>query len=103
MTREKVLIDQASLTFADLADIEEQLGVSLSDLFEKSQARGMAALVWVTVRRTNPDFTFAEAMAYGPTDIETVDDTDPEVPGVSDGATPRRLGVSGVSTLQKSS
>jgi hypothetical protein len=97
MTRAKVLIDQATLTFADLAEIEEQLGVSLSDLFEKSQARGMAALVWVTVRRSEPTFTFAQAMEYGPNDIETVEDTDPEVPGVSDGATPRRLAGPGES------
>jgi hypothetical protein len=95
VSREKVLIDQATLTFADLADVEEATGMSLSELFEKSQSRGMAALVWVTVRRTNPAFTIAEAMQYGPNDIENVEDQDPEVPGVSDGATPPKLRVSG--------
>jgi hypothetical protein len=95
VTREKVLIDQATLTFADLADVEEQLGLSLSDLFEKSQARGMAALVWVTVRRHDPTFTFAQAMEYGPNDIENVEADTPEVPGASDGATPPRLLASG--------
>jgi hypothetical protein len=96
VTREKVLIDQASMTFADLADVEEQLGLSLSDLFEKSQARGMAALVWVTVRRTDPTFTFEQAMAYGPNDLEHVEaDTEGEVPGASDGATLPRLRASG--------
>ena len=94
--RSKVLIDQASLTFADLADVEELLGLSLSDLFEKSQARGMAALVWVTVRRTDPTFTLEQAMEYGPNDIENVEaDTEGEVPGVSDGAMPPRLRASG--------
>jgi hypothetical protein len=96
--REKVLIDQATMTFADLAAVEEETGMSLSELFERSQSRGMAALVWVTVRRTNPEFTLAEAMLYGPSDIENVGDTDPEVPGADDGAKPRPLRVSGGST-----
>jgi hypothetical protein len=98
VTREKVLIDQATMTFADLAAVEEETGMSLSELFEKSQSRGMAALVWVTVRRTNPEFTLADAMAYGPGDIENVGDTDPEAPAVSDGGKPRALRVSGGST-----
>jgi hypothetical protein len=98
VTRAKVMIDQATLTFADLADIEEHLGVSLSALFEKSQARGMAALVWVTLRRTDPTFTFEQAMTYGPNDIENLEDTDPEAPGANDGATPLRSLASGGST-----
>jgi hypothetical protein len=94
-----VTIDQATLTFADLADIEEHLGVSLSALFERSQARGMAALVWVTVRRTDPTFTFEQAMTYGPNDIENLEeDKDPEAPGANDGATPLRSLASGGST-----
>lgn len=95
MKREKVLIDQATMTFADLAAVEEETGMSLSELFEKSQARGMAALVWVTVRRTQEAFTLAEAMQYGPGDIENIGDDSPEVPGASDGAPPPRLLASG--------
>lgn len=94
---EKVRIDQASLTFAELADIEEQLGTSLSGLFEKSQARGMAALVWVTKRRDNPEFSFEEAMQYRAGDIENVDDS-PEVSSASNGDTPPKSHVSGAST-----
>lgn len=99
-SRPKVRLDQSSLTFADLADIEELLGASLSTLFEKSQARGMAALVWVTVRRTDPDFTLEQAMQYGPGDIENVD-ADPEVLGVTVGATPLVSLASGASLPSK--
>lgn len=92
----KVVIDQASLTFAELADIEEQLGRSLSSLFETSQARGMAALVWITIRRTDPMFTYEQALQLGPSNIENLEvDPDPEGPGANGGATLLSSAVSG--------
>jgi len=97
MSREKVRIDQASLTFGDLADIEDVLGLALSDVFEKSQSKGMAALVWVTVRRTDPTFTYEQALQYGPGDVENVE-PDPEAQRANDGATQLRSLASGDST-----
>jgi hypothetical protein len=99
--RAKVRIDQASLTFGELAEVEEVLGASLSDLFTRSQARGMAALVWITVRRTDPEFTFDAALQYGPNDIDT-GDPDPVAPSVSDGATPLNSPALGASALATS-
>lgn len=92
--RAKVRIDQATLTFAELADIEETLGVSLSGLFESSQAKGMAALVWITVRRNDPAFTYDDALQYGPADLDNVD-ADPEALGAVNGAVPQNSPVSG--------
>lgn len=86
-THEKVIIDQSSLTFEELADIEETMGSSLSGLFESSQARAMAALVWITKRRTDPTFTFQQAMKFGPANIENLDNEAPEAPGANGGAT----------------
>jgi hypothetical protein len=96
--RTKVALDQATLTFAELADVEEQLGQSLSDIFEHSQARGMAALVWITVRRTDPTFTYEAALQYGPADIVDMGSPDPEAQGANDGATPLVSLASGTST-----
>jgi hypothetical protein len=97
--RAKVRIDQATLTFAELADIEEQLGTSLSDVFEKSQARGMAALVWITLRRDDPTFTYEQALQYGPGDLEEMT-PDPEVQGAATGATQQNSHANGTSTPQ---
>jgi len=97
VTRAKVRIDQASLTFAELADIEEELGTSLSALFEKSQARGMAALVWITVRRTDPAFSFDDALQYGPGDLDNVD-ADPEALAANNGGALHTSPASGDST-----
>jgi hypothetical protein len=95
VTHEKVRIDQATLTFAELGDIEDELGASLSALFEKGQARAMAAIVWVTVRRNDPTFTYQQALQYGPADIENTEDADPEAPSANDGAPPLKLHASG--------
>jgi hypothetical protein len=92
--RPKVRIDQESLTFAELADIEDATGQTFAALSTSSNGRMMAALVWVTVRRTDPAFTYAQALAYGPGDIEQVPD-DPEAPGANGGAKPPALAVSG--------
>lgn len=98
MAHDKVVIDQATLTFAELADIEETIGLSLSDVFEKSQARGMAALVWITKRRDDASFTYEQALQYGPADVENLEDTEgPEAPSANGGAMPHSSPASGAS------
>lgn len=75
---DKLKLDQESLTFRELADIEEKLGAPLDVLFEKSRALPMAALAWITKRRTDPGFTFDDALELGPADLE-LEESSPEV------------------------
>jgi len=51
------------MTIGDVADVEEVTGRSLEELFAEGQPKGraMQALVWVTKRRDDPEFTFEDA------------------------------------------
>lgn len=84
--RAKIRLDQDTLTFEELDAVEVELGMSLSQIFEVSQARGVAALAWVIIRRDKPEFTFEEAMKLRPADVDLVSNSDPEAQGASDGA-----------------
>ena len=86
-TPRKVRLDQDSITFRELAAIEEELGVSLSSLFETSQARGPRPSSGSRSVRDDPSFTYDQALDLGPGILEQ-STPDPEVPSVANGDAP---------------
>lgn len=96
----KLVVDQSTLTLAELVTLEELLGCSLSDAFTASQARAIAALACVVARRDQPGFSFDDALALKMSDLELVA-ADPEVPGGGNGVKPRPSPASGPSTRSK--
>ena len=86
----------ADLTFEELAVAGELVGVPLTELMGgPGHFRYVAAVVCVTKRRTDPDFTLAEAMAMRPADVELVDSSSSEQSAGSNGAGPALLPASG--------
>lgn len=82
----KVRLDIADLTLGELADVTELLGAGLQDaLTGTSQPRAMAAIAYVLTRRTDPTFTFEQALGLRMADLEVVN-PDPEVPAGDNGA-----------------
>ena len=98
----RLRVDQSELTLGELADIEDALGCSLATAFDRSTARAIAALVWVTRKRTVPDFTLADAltMRMDQLDIVTPDSSDGrgEAAGGTNGVSPPESPGSGNST-----
>lgn len=98
--RPKLRLDQESLTFRELAEIEETLGAPLDVLFEHSRARPMAALAWIIRRREDPEFSFEDALDLGPGDLE-MEESLPEVPSGATTAPRPKSPESGASTLSE--
>jgi len=96
----KLRVDQADVTLAELADIEEALGASLGVAFAQSSARAIAAVAWVTARRTDPTYTLAQALTLrmGDLDIVTPEDGPGEAPGGGNGTSPPASPAPGPST-----
>lgn len=97
MTGEKLRVDMADLTFGELAEAAEMLGAPIADLIGGTgHFRYVAAVVCVTVRRTDPTFTLDQALRMRTSDVELVDSTsDPEASAGSNGAGPALLPASG--------
>jgi hypothetical protein len=98
MTAEKVRIDMADLTLGELAEVGELLGMSLQDAMTgPAQPRAVAALACVVARRTDPAYTFDQALALHMTDLEIVNAPDAagEPSAGSNGAAPAVLPASG--------
>lgn len=56
------VLDIKKLTVGDLEDIEEICGRPLSEIdFENPDSKLMKAIVYITGRRDNPDFTIEDA------------------------------------------
>jgi len=96
----KLRVDQADVTLAELADIETALGASLGVAFAESSARAIAAVAWVTARRADPTFTFAQAMQLRMADLDIVtpEDGPGEAPGGGNGTSPHASPEPGPST-----
>lgn len=86
MTDERLQIDAADLTLAELADLETELGASLDTIMGASQARGIAGIAWLIKRRTDPTFTLADALALRMSDLELI--TEGETVGGTNGDSP---------------
>jgi len=97
MTR--IRVDQADVTLSELADVEAALGCSLGVAFDRSQAKAIAALAWISQRRADPLFTFAQALELRMSDLEIVAPESPgEAPGGDNGVSPPGSPDAGQST-----
>jgi hypothetical protein len=93
---EKLRVDMADLTFEELAVAGELVGVPLVELMGgPGHFRYVAAVVCVTMRRTDPDFSLAQAMRMRPSDVELVDSSSSEPSAGSNGAGPALLPAAG--------
>lgn len=95
---EKLKVDMQQLTLRELSDARDVLdGTSLADVMQTDQWRGTAVLAYLTKRRTDPGFTFDQALDLRMADIELVN-PDPEAQGAPNGAEPQSPPESGDST-----
>jgi hypothetical protein len=93
---EKLKVDMADLTFEELAVAGELVGVPLHELMGgPGHFRYVAAVVCVTMRRTDPDFSLEQAMRMRPADVELVDSSSSEQSAGSNGAGPALLPAAG--------
>jgi hypothetical protein len=93
---ERLRVDMADLTFEELAVAGELVGVPLHELMGgPGHFRYVAAVVCVTMRRTDPDFTLDQAMRMRPADVELVDSSSSEQSAGSNGAGPALLPAAG--------
>ena len=62
--KQRLKVDEGSLTLRDLLDFEEYAGVRLSEAFSNGHTpiKAAAALLWVVKRKDNPDFTIDDAL-----------------------------------------
>lgn len=74
----KLLTDE-DLTFAEGAAVCRAAGVKASDL-RSERFEVLQALVWVSIRRHNPDFLFSELNDVPISAIEFIEDEEPPAP-----------------------
>lgn len=76
-----ITINPDELTIADVADIEDAVGRPIGELFtgESSapQGRALQALVWISMRRDDPSFTWEDAGKVKFTEISQSVSEDP--------------------------
>lgn len=95
----KLRLDQSDVTLGEMAEVEEVLGCSLAQAFDRSQARAVAALAWVTHRRDDPTFTFEQALGLKMSELEIGSPgSSGEVPGGGNGLSPPGSAASGALT-----
>jgi len=61
-----ILVDPSQLNLGDIEDIEDTVGMPISQVFESFgdgtwTARMFASLAWVTERKNTPEFTLDDA------------------------------------------
>lgn len=63
MDTPEISIDIDDLTVGEIEEIEDILETSFDSLSKEGAKKGkfMRAIAWVSVRRTNPDFTWEDA------------------------------------------
>jgi hypothetical protein len=93
---DRLKVDMADLTFEELAVAGELVGVPLGELMGgPGHFRYVAAVVCVTMRRTDPGFSLEQAMRMRPADVELVDSSSSEQSAGSNGAGPALLPAAG--------
>ena len=66
-----ITIKLADLTVGDLDTIEELSGATIAQIHEgELRARTVAALIFVDQRRTNPEYTFEDALSVRLNDVD---------------------------------
>lgn len=98
---DKVRVDFAEITFAELADALDVCGVGdLTRASGAEQARANAAFAWVVLRRDDPDVEYADVLRMPVQSVEVVGADDPgNALGASDGGTRPASGAPGGSDL----
>jgi hypothetical protein len=94
----KIVVDASELTLREMAELSAVAGD-----FEApgSNFRFTAALAWAMKRRTDPDFTFEQALDLKMGDLDIVGEADPEVLAANIGGKPPASVEPGPSTPEK--
>jgi hypothetical protein len=60
---QEISIDVNDLTVGEIEEIEDLLDASFDSFAKEGARRGkfMRAIAWVSIKRTNPDFTYEDA------------------------------------------
>ena len=96
MSSDKIRVDVSEMTLRDMAETLEVAGDPDSAGFNFRQT---AALAWLVVRRTDPTFTYEQALDLKIGDLDIVEQL-PEVQGGATGVVPPLSAVSGTSAQQ---
>jgi len=98
---DKVRVDFAEITFAELGDALDAAGVAdLQKATGGQQARANAAFAWVVLRRDHPDVTLDDVMRMPVSAVEVVGaDAMGKAAAPSDGGTPPASDAPGGSDL----
>jgi hypothetical protein len=90
---EKIRVDSADLTLGEMAEVADAAGDVEG---AGANFRYTAALAWVTKRRTDPAYTYADALRLRMGDLDLVD-ADPEALSGANGDAPPLSLASGTS------
>jgi hypothetical protein len=94
---EKIVVDATDLTLGEMAEIADVI-TPQENATDGSNFRYTAALAWMVKRRTDPDFTYEDALKLRMGDLEVVNH-DPEALAAGNGGKPLSSPVLGPSTL----
>lgn len=83
---DKIRVDALDLTLGEMADATEAAGENVD--VPGGSFRQMAGMAWVVKRRTDPTFTFEDALALKMSDIDIAEADPPEARGGDTGVTP---------------
>jgi hypothetical protein len=95
----KLRLDLDELTFEELAEMAEKVGVGLEAFQGPAAFRLMAGLAWIVKRRDDPTYTYEQALKLRMGDVEMIGTPGPEAFGGAGGATPPESLEPGTSTL----
>jgi hypothetical protein len=99
-TNGKVEVDFADLTLGELDELDQTFDQPLEEMMGgKGKFKAMAAAAWLIRRRTDPDYTLADALTLKMNQLELVAG---EVEAANVGGTPQPSPESGDSTLPTS-
>lgn len=91
---DKIRVDSSDLTLGEMAEVADAAGSDVESA--GANFRYTAALAWITKRRTDPAFTYADALRLRMSDLDLVD-ADPEVRSGANGDAPPLSPASGTS------
>ena len=81
----RIDFDPESLTLGEMEDIEEASGVVFGELItmfesQKLSTRGLRAVMWILLRREDPDLTFEATRDLTVADINAIETSDSDTP-----------------------
>ena len=80
---EQMNIDPEDLTLREVDELESILGTGIDTAFSEGspKAKAIAALVWITKRRDNPELTFDEVLDMNLKDVNLAGGDGGDAPG----------------------